>query len=109
MEIPNSVTSIGRYAFDTFWGLKSITFADNSRLTSIGEGAFSSCDDLKTITIPDSVISISRHAFYGCTRLTSITFGGTMKQWNQIIKKDFWNYNVPATEVICSDGVVPLN
>jgi hypothetical protein len=32
-----------------------------------------------------------------------------MAEWNAIEFDDDWNYGVPATEVICSDGVVSLN
>ena len=36
------------------------------RVTSIGESAFSNCDDLTSITIPNSVMSIGISAFDGC-------------------------------------------
>lgn len=42
-------------------------------VTSIGDGAFISCEALKSITIPNSVTSIEGNAFNGCTGLTSIT------------------------------------
>ena len=50
----------------------SIIPADGS-VTSIGYGAFSACDGLTNITIPDSVTSIGDRAFYGCSGLTSVT------------------------------------
>ena len=42
-------------------------------VTDIGDGAFSDCTSLTSITIPDGVTSIGKSAFYGCTSLTSIT------------------------------------
>lgn len=42
-------------------------------VTSIGMSAFSGCDDILSIVIPDSVISIEDHAFAGCRNLTSMT------------------------------------
>ncbi len=42
-------------------------------VTSIGRGAFSRCESLETITIPNSVTSIGEEAFYGCRNLSSIT------------------------------------
>ena len=77
ITIPDSVTSIGRYAFSGYRGLSgctgltSITIPDN--VTTIGDSAFSGCTGLTSITIPDSVTSIGSSAFSGCTGLTSIT------------------------------------
>lgn len=71
--IPNSVTSIGNFAFYNCKGLTSITIPDS--VTSIEYGAFAYCTGLTSITIPDSVTSIGNDAFYGCTNLTSITIG----------------------------------
>ena len=68
--IPNSVTSIEKYAFDFCKNLTSITI--QSSVTSIKEYAFRYCTNLKTITIPSSVTSIRYCAFEYCTNLTSI-------------------------------------
>ena len=69
--IPNSVTSIGDYAFEGCGGLTSITIPDS--ITSIGYWAFHGCGGLTSITIPNSVTSIGYGAFWGCSGLTSIT------------------------------------
>ena len=70
--IPDSVTSIGSYAFcDCSGGLTSITIP--ASVTSIGSSAFYGCSGLTSITIPDSVTSIGYSAFEGCSGLTSIT------------------------------------
>ena len=68
--IPNSVKSIGEYAFSRFTGLTSIEIPNS--VTSIGHGAFYLCTDLTSIEIPNSVTSIGGYAFYRCTGLTSI-------------------------------------
>ena len=70
ITIPNSVTSIGNYAFYGCSGLTSITIPNS--VTSIGNRAFSSCSGLTSITIPNSVTSIGDSAFYGCYRLIEV-------------------------------------
>ncbi|MGN1348611.1 MAG: leucine-rich repeat domain-containing protein, partial [Acutalibacteraceae bacterium] len=56
-----TVTSIGDGAFQSWTDLKSVTIPDS--VTSIGECAFDSCESLTSITIPDSVTSIGEGAF----------------------------------------------
>ena len=70
--IPDSVTTIGNYAFRDCTSLTSVTFGENSQLTTIGLYAFCDCDSLTSIVIPDSVTTINSSAFDGCTSLTSI-------------------------------------
>ena len=48
---------------------KSYTTTDNH----IGEYAFSSCSELTSVNIPNSVTSIDNYAFDGCSLLTSVT------------------------------------
>ena len=52
IEIPDSVKNIKQYAFHTCTGAKSIRFGDNSRLESIGVGAFNWCSGLERVYLP---------------------------------------------------------
>ena len=74
--IPDSVTSIGDYAFEYCSSLTSITVPDS--VTSIGNAAFFECANLTSITIPDGVTSIGNNAFRNCRSLTSITIGDSV-------------------------------
>ncbi len=71
VTIPNSVTSIGGSAFSGCTGLTSVNIPNS--VTSIGDYAFQFCSGLTSVTIPNSVTSIGRNAFDECTRLTSVT------------------------------------
>ena len=71
LVIPNSVTSIGDYAFYECSGLTSVTIPNS--VTSIGTYAFRGCSGLTSVTIPNSVTSIWRATFADCSRLTSGT------------------------------------
>ncbi len=63
LVIPNSVTSIGKYAFSGCSGLTSVTIPNS--VTSIGWSAFDGCSGLTSVTIPNSVTSIGKRAFNG--------------------------------------------
>ena len=76
VTIPNSVTSIGGYAFYGCTSLSSVTIGGS--VTSIGSLAFYHCTSLSSVTIPDSVTSIGNDAFCGCTSLSSVTIGGSV-------------------------------
>ena len=70
--IPNSVTSIGGYAFKGCSGLMPVIIPNS--VTKIGEWAFFDCSGLTSVTIPNSVTSIGEYAFSGCSGLTSVVF-----------------------------------
>ena len=97
---------ITEWAFKGCTNLTSGTIPDS--VTSIGDSAFEGCTGLASITIPDSVTSIGARAFSGCTSLTYIKFNGTIAQWNDISKGINWKLNVPATEVVCTDGTISI-
>lgn len=59
-------------AFRNCKKLVSVTFAQNSRLKSIGKCCFSG-SPIKEIVIPSSIESISRTAFHGCHHMRKIS------------------------------------
>ena len=74
IEIPASVTTIDESAFQGSSSLSSVTFAEGSKLSVIGNQAFYNCTTLSSIIIPASVTTIDERAFYNCQSLSSITF-----------------------------------
>ena len=71
IEIPDTVTEIGSYAFYEWRNLENVVMS--KKITKIGESAFWNCSSLTSITIPSSVASIGKDAFWNCGGLTSIT------------------------------------
>lgn len=68
--IPEGVQHIGHMAFDSCWGITSITIPDSVR--SIGNFAFGSCWGLESVSIPEGVTQIGYGAFSGCLSLTRL-------------------------------------
>ncbi len=68
--IPNSVTSIGEWAFCECASLTSVTIPNS--VTYIGFNAFRSCNSLTSVTIPDSVTFLGETVFWLSTSLTTI-------------------------------------
>ena len=56
-------------------GCKTSVIPADGSVTVIGEDAFSYCDGLTSIIIPDSITSIGSYAFSNCYSLTSVTIG----------------------------------
>jgi hypothetical protein len=75
VTIPNSVTSIGDGAFGSCEGIASITIPNS--VTKIGMSAFRD-SGLTSVTIGNGVTSIGVYAFSNCESLTSVTIPNTV-------------------------------
>ena len=81
VNIGVNVTRIPAYLFNPsnnssyVPNIVTVNFAEGSLCESIGNYAFSYCDALTSITIPDNVTSIGNYAFRNCSSLTSVTIG----------------------------------
>jgi hypothetical protein len=76
LEIPSQidgyvVTAIADHAFEANWDIKSVVLPNG--LITIGESAFSDCGNLTSVVIPDTVGTIRRGAFISCSALCSLT------------------------------------
>lgn len=67
VELPSTVTSIGRAAFSGCGELAQITLPEG--LTSIGMSAFLGCRNLSLAHLPAGLTSIGAQAFGGCSAL----------------------------------------
>ena len=68
--IPEGTTIIDDYAFLQCDNLVSVSIPDT--VEEIGEGAFGSCKNLTSITLPSSLGFIDEAAFFGCEGLKSV-------------------------------------
>lgn len=69
LEIPNTITSIGNSAFKQS-KIKEITIPET--VTTIGESAFANCEALTKVKLPTNLNTISASLFYNCTKLANI-------------------------------------
>ena len=107
VEIPASyndmpVRCIGDYAFYECENLTSITIPDS--VTSIEQGAFSLCSKLESVTIPNSVVSLGSYAFYGCRSLTSVSLPDNITSIDEFMFYDCSS----LTSIVIPDGVTSI-
>jgi len=81
-QIPNSVQSISRDAFQKCYNLTTVAIPNG--VTQIKEQTFSGCSALSTVVIPKSVTTIDWYAFWNCNNLKTVIYCGTKKQWDAI-------------------------
>ena len=77
LSIPNSVISIGDYAFYGCSGLTSVEISNT--VISIGESAFENCESLSYVTIGSRVESIDNSVFRGCKSLRTAIIPDNVK------------------------------
>lgn len=77
INIPESVTEIGDYAFCAT-AIKSITIP--GKVTRIGNETFSYCNNLTSVTLPDSIEVIGDSAFEGCNFLDDVDLPKNLKK-----------------------------
>jgi hypothetical protein len=70
VSMPNTVTTIGDYAFYGCTGLTSINLS--TELTSISTYAFKNCTALTTLSLPASLTSFVTNSVYYCSSLATI-------------------------------------
>ena len=81
VKMPNTITSIGDYAFLDCKNLESVDFG--SDLLTIGKYAFAGCYTLKEAKLPQKLTEISDSAFTNCTHLEKVEFPKTLNYIGQ--------------------------
>lgn len=72
-EIPNTVITIGDYAFRGCSGLTKIEIPNS--ISIIGKYSFAYCTGLKIVKLSESLISVGEYAFQNCTNLEKVEVG----------------------------------
>lgn len=87
LVLPASVTEIGKYTCRDCAALKSVTING----TVIGEYMFVGCTKLSTVNIGFKLKKIGSNVFNYCSALETITYDGTLAQWQAIEKGSNWD------------------
>ena len=77
VTLPDSITSIGQYAFNCT-GITELTIP--AGVTAISDNAFRQCEELVTLIIPGNVTSIGNFAFNSCTKLENLTISDSVTE-----------------------------
>ncbi len=109
------VTSIGQYAF---YNCYALTQVDLSNVTGLGQGAFYMYQtsqyvngqdvtvggNLQSVTLSDELEVIPKNCFYGCDKLTSITFPAALKEIGEQAIPYLTNVQLPAGVTTVGNG-----
>jgi len=76
--IEEGVTYIGDYAFSSCYNLKSVQFPKS--LTALGDGAFCYCTSLTSMTIPDNITTLGQSVFKNCTKLEKLVLHNNLTE-----------------------------
>ena len=86
-------------------GITGYTIPDS--ITTIGRDAFSGCSSLTSLTIGDSVTEIGVEAFSGCSSLTSLTIGDsvtTIGDYAFMFCSSLTSINIPDSVTTIGEG-----
>ena len=79
LSIPSSIKIIKKNSFANQKSITNIDFLSNDTLTEIEDSAFSNCELLQIINLPNSVAKINTNVFENCKSLKSIHFSSNLE------------------------------
>lgn len=97
IEIPSSVTKIGKWAFSNCSDLQEIKIADT--VEEIASNAFSYCTSLKCVYLPHALREIGKSVFSGCSKLKDIFMPESLTQirWYAFLNcKNLESIHIPS-------------
>ena len=100
--ISNSVTDIGKCAFYLCRSLSNIVVPNS--VISIGDCAFSCCSSLSNIVIPDSVTHIGNDAFSDCSSLSNIVIPDSVTD----IGNDAFSHCSSLSNIVVPNSVISI-
>ena len=85
ITVPASVTTIEKYAFYSIDSLRTVTFANGSKLTTMGESAFRDNKKLESINIEacSSLTTLSDSWLNNCPGITSLTIPASVETFGR--------------------------
>ena len=107
LTIPHNVSSVGSYVCRDCTRLVSVRYEGSV----IGAYMFVSCTSLSEFTVANTVTEIKEHCFNYCSSLQTITYEGSLAQWQAIPKGTSWDGKGGSglavsglTRIQCLDG-----
>ncbi|MBE7086189.1 MAG: leucine-rich repeat domain-containing protein [Clostridiales bacterium] len=102
VELPDTITRIEQSTFEECFNLQSVKLP--SDLIAIGSWAFSKCVSLQTISFPESLLWIGDKAFMGCESLQTLTFPAKL----QTISGEAFRECLSIERVVIPEGMAKL-
>lgn len=100
IEIPGSIEKIEGFVFEECFNLTDVIIEEGVKV--LESSAFYKCTNLKYLQLPQSITELYYSAFSGCSELKSISYNGTVEQYEEI-GTNRHGLDFPL-KIICTDG-----
>ncbi len=105
IEFPEGIEYFGKDVLAAT-ALKELTLPRAK--TFIGREEFYGCKSLQTIRLHSGITELGDGAFHSSRELKTIIYDGTVAEWNAIQKAELWYRCTSGMTVRCSDGVITV-